>query len=206
MDTNPNSVPASQNQIVLVDSQLDSFDDPALTEPQQQTETLPELPADWLKFCENYLQDFNNTRAYLTVYPDSTRAAAYVSAFELLRKPRVSEYIRIRRTELEKNFKDRLWSMRERILQEYERLSFSDIRKFVEQGDSGVAAWKSWNELPDGATAAIQEITLDKGNWIRKVKFYSKTEALQNLATMAGMLSEEIKTQLNVQINVRHLY
>lgn len=187
-------------------SQLDSFDDPALTEPQQQTETLPELPSDWLKFCESYLQTFNATQSYMAAYPSCTRLSAGSTAFALLKQPRVAEYVRIKKLQADNEFKQQLWKLRPRILQEYQRLAFSRLEDLVSADCNGNPTFKATKDYTEDERGVISEVTIGRDGSVNKFKVHSKTEALRDLSTMAGMLSEEVKTQLNVQINVRHLY
>ena len=47
-------------------------------------------------FCEEYLLDFNGTRAYQTVYKKKNAASSGVDATKLLRKASVQEYLRVR--------------------------------------------------------------------------------------------------------------
>lgn len=45
------------------------------------------------RFCDEYLKDCNGTRAYMVAYPDSSEESAWSSASELLRNPKVKQYI-----------------------------------------------------------------------------------------------------------------
>ena len=46
-------------------------------------------------FIDEYVKNgFNGTQAYLSVYPNSSEEAAAVSASELLRNPKVKEYLK----------------------------------------------------------------------------------------------------------------
>ena len=50
-----------------------------------------------LKFCNEYLKDFNGSRAYKTTYGCKTDETAYVNASRLLRNAKVAQYIEERK-------------------------------------------------------------------------------------------------------------
>lgn len=51
-----------------------------------------------LKFCNEYLKDFNGSRAYKKAYPTcKTDETAYVNASKLLRNTKVAQYIEERK-------------------------------------------------------------------------------------------------------------
>ena len=54
---------------------------------------MKELTPKQKKFCQEYLKDFNGTRAYKTVYKVKSDKVAGVNASKLLGNTRVSEYL-----------------------------------------------------------------------------------------------------------------
>ena len=55
---------------------------------------LKELTEKQKAFCRAYIYDWNGTRAYKVAYPDvKTDNAAGVAAFDLLRNPKIQDYI-----------------------------------------------------------------------------------------------------------------
>ena len=54
---------------------------------------MKELTPKQKKFCQEYLKDFNGTRAYKTVYKVKSDKVAGVNASKLLGNARVSEYL-----------------------------------------------------------------------------------------------------------------
>jgi phage terminase small subunit len=50
-----------------------------------------------LKFCNEYLKDFNGSRAYKATYSCKTDETAYVNASRLLRNAKVAQYIEERK-------------------------------------------------------------------------------------------------------------
>jgi len=67
----------------------------------QSTENI-ELKIEYRIFCENYIYDWNATRAYRVAYPESSIPAAASSSYELLRKPEIKQYITAIQADLEK--------------------------------------------------------------------------------------------------------
>jgi len=50
-------------------------------------------PAKYILFVEDYLKDFNATRAYKTLHPNATQRTAEVEGSKYLRKPEVKAYL-----------------------------------------------------------------------------------------------------------------
>ena len=100
------------------------------------------------RFCDEYLIDFNGTRAYLTAYPACKSSnAAKTNACRTLGKPHVMAYI-------EKRMKDRerrTEITQDRVLQEYARIGLFDPRKLFH--DDGRP--KNISELDDDTAAAL---------------------------------------------------
>ncbi len=75
----------------------------------------------------------------------------------------------------------------ERVLQEYARIAFADLRRFADWGPEGLVL-KTTGALTDADTAAISEITTagaGSGNY--RVKLYDKKAALDAIARHLGM-------------------
>lgn len=134
------------------------------------------------RFCEEYLLDLNATAAALRAgykHPDNGR--------QLLTKTHVAEHIadlqakRSRRTEISAD----------RVLLEYARLAFSDMREFTVWGPEGVK-WKDSEGLSDDAAACVAEVaeTVSEGGRTRRFKLHSKTAALSDVAKHLGMFVE----------------
>ncbi len=75
----------------------------------------------------------------------------------------------------------------ERVLQEYARIAFADLRRFADWGPGGLVL-KTPEELSDEDAAAISEITTaGAGGGSCRVKLYDKKAALDAIARHLGM-------------------
>ena len=95
----------------------------------------------------------------------------------------------------------------DKILREYMRLGFSDIRKVVEWS-SGELTVKDLADLTPEVTASISEIsqiaTHRGGNLVStvlKVKLHSKTQALDSLSKYLNLFRDTVANN-NLQLNV----
>ncbi len=136
-------------------------------------------------FVAEYLVDLNATQAAIRAgYSEKTAGR---TGHENLKKPEIAEAIqeafeaRIERTEIKSD----------RVLMEYARLAFSDMRQFVEWDSTGVT-WKDSAELPEGAAACVSEVseTISEGGRTRRFKLHSKTGALQDLGKHLSLFVE----------------
>ena len=83
----------------------------------------------------------------------------------------------------------------ERVLQEYARIAFADLRRFADWGPDGLVL-KTPGALSDADAAAISEITTagaGSGNY--RVKLYDKKAALDAIARHLGMFVRPPKPQ-----------
>jgi len=140
-------------------------------------------------FCNEYLIDLNATRAAKRAgYSEDT---AYAIGWENLRKPEIQARIAKLREEMAKGFN----ITKERIIQEYSRLAFFDIRK-IHTIDG---ALKPITDLDDDSAAAIAgmevyEEKLDSDDpdeqivtgTVKKVKLANKIDALDSLVKVLG--------------------
>ncbi|HVC56397.1 MAG TPA: terminase small subunit [Stellaceae bacterium] len=74
----------------------------------------------------------------------------------------------------------------DRILTEYARIAFADLRHIVEWGADGIEI-KRPEELSDEDAAAISEIVPGAGSGHSRVKLYDKKAALDAIARHLGM-------------------
>jgi phage terminase small subunit len=139
-------------------------------------------------FCEEYVTDFNATRAYLAAGYKCTENAAAVSGSSLLRKPKIQQYLQ----QLQQERGNRLEITADRVLQEIAKVAFADLTDVVAfRGDE--VAVKKFDEIPEGVTSAIQGVTervLKDGSVVRAVKMHDKLRALDMLAMYLGVKSE----------------
>lgn len=137
-------------------------------------------------FCQHYITTNGNNATASALAAGYGPKGAKVRACELLKRDHVVRRIEFLRAQMQV----RRRRTREDILDEYEKLAFSDIR---DVGD------KTLEELENGVSAAIAELTTSEtiaeapGGKVtvsraRKVKLYDKKGALDSLAKMQGFL------------------
>jgi phage terminase small subunit len=156
-------------------------------------------------FALAYVDLGSGVEAYLKATGSTCkRDSAIQRGSELLQKPVVKERIEAIRRERERLLHERFQVTKERILQEYARIGFADIRSIIkwdgaspnpgEDGGAGnnVLVLTSSKEISDDVAAAISEISQsDKG--ALKIKLHSKLGALDSMAKHLGMFTEKVE-------------
>ena len=127
------------------------------------------------RFVEEYLIDMNATRA--AIRAGYSAKTAHVIGHENLSKPDVIGALNIKRAKLS----ERLEITQERILQEYARIGFSDLRKTIKP--DGVMMLPQ--EIDDDTAAAISSLEITDGQV--KIKVWDKPKALDAMAKHLGM-------------------
>lgn len=146
-----------------------------------------------IKFCQEYLLDFNGTRAYERAKGDTketkNRNSAGVLASRLLARKDIQEKLRELLKGPTKEYEINL----DRLLKELSTIAYSDIINFLEK-DPETGSWiiKELEELPRHLTPAIKKLTCtytDKG-YKQTIEMHSKEGALDLLSKYAGLASE----------------
>lgn len=148
-------------------------------------------------FVAEYLVDLNATQAAIRAGYSKKTAAS--QGQRLLRNVEISNALseaygaRIERTGI----------TADRVLEEYARLGFSDMRQFLSWDASGVL-WKDSEDLDEGAAACISEVseTISEGGRTRRFKLHSKTHALDKLAQHVKLFGDEKGGGVNVNVNI----
>lgn len=159
-------------------------------------------------FADQWLMDRNGTQAYKIAYPHTKKDnTAAVLSFQLLKKPRVAEYIKKR---LER-ISDKAEINVEWVLKKYKMLVEYSIADFFD--DKGKI--KPLSEIPKDKLYAVCGFKVNKiisakdseeiKTIIRELKFSDKKGALDSLAKHLGMFEKdnEQKNKLPIEINVR---
>lgn len=152
------------------------------------------LTAKQIKFCEEYLIDLNGTQA--AIRAGYSKNTAKEIAYENLTKPHIVTYLTQRQRELQ----EATGITPKRVLEEYAKVAFLDLRKFYTVDGS----LKSIHDLDDhsaGALAGVEtyeekiktdseseEITLGQ---TKKIKTYDKVKALDSLGRHLGLFRED---------------
>lgn len=154
-------------------------------------------------FVDEYILDFNGTRAYLAIPgTDCTERAASVAATRLLGKTNVQRAVQERIAAAGK--RAGLEVTKERILLELSRLAFFDIRKLY--NDDG--SMKAPHELDDDTAAALSsietvELTAGEGVVVghaKKPRAADKKASLELLMKHMGMLVEKVEVDATAEV------
>jgi len=161
-------------------------------------------------FCLAYVETGNASEAYRCAYnaammkPTSIR----VKASELMSDPRLLARVKELRAARQALMDERFIGLKERVLAEYEKIAFADIRRAVvwlgqliqeednpDGGDvlviknifSNAVRLISSEEIDDDTAAAIAEVSQSPTGGL-KVKMHSKPAALDAMARILGMV------------------
>mgnify|MGYP003407536533 FL=1 len=154
---------------------------------------MAELTSKQEMFCNEYLVDFNASRAARAAgYSEDTAGAI---GHENLRKPEIQARIQQLREITGKQFN----ITRERIAQEYSRLAFLDIRKAHDENGELIAI----KDLDDDTAAGIcgievSEMKIGENSigQLKKIKLADKRAALDSLVKLMGYAAPT-KTELD---------
>jgi phage terminase small subunit len=154
------------------------------------------LTAKQEKFCNEYLIDLNATQAAIRAgYSEKTAA---VIAAENLTKPNISQYIQ----EARQKSAEKAEISREKVINEYAKLAFFDIRKVLTV-DGGLKNTTEWDDDSAAAIARLEsydEKEPDSGmvlGTVRKIKVSDKRAALDSLCKVLGFNAPE-KSEIKV--------
>lgn len=147
-------------------------------------------------FCQEYLIDLNATQAAKRAgYSENS---AHDIGCDNLKKPDIVE----RLTELKQKRSIRTQITQDRVLQEYARLAYFDVRKLF--NDDG--SIKKLSELDDETAAAIIGVEVDEigvGNVVigttKKVKIADKKGSLDSIARHLGMFDDKLKFKATIE-------
>ncbi|WP_206517943.1 terminase small subunit [Sphingobacterium lactis] len=156
---------------------LANFSKVALTDKQQ-------------RFVEEYMVDLNATQAAIRAgYSQNT---AHSIGAENLIKPEIQEAIQKRKQELS----DQTGITAERVLKEYAKIAFSDIRELYTPDNN----LYDIRQLDDETAGAVMSVEVDvmsvQGMPVgetKKVKLYNKLTALEALGKHIGLFEKDNK-------------
>ncbi len=138
------------------------------------------------RFVAEYLIDLNATQAAIRAGYSAKTAQAIGS--ENLRKPLVAEAI-------EEGKRQQLESAglsAAKVLAEYRKLAFSDMRRLMTWGPDGMRL-KDSDDLSDDEAACVSEVsqTISKDGGSLKLKVHDKKGALDSIARHFGMFIDK---------------
>jgi len=182
----------------------------AMSKTEEQTDLFADCPTfntlspKHQDFVLAYLREYNITKAYQEVYPDSSYDAARSSGCYLLTIPNVKAAVDEVRPILHANMVADAQEIRE-FWSSVKRSNITDIIKFNEDGLTFV---KNSDELPRDVSRLIKEIRVNtkvsaKGDWTEseiKFKMHDAIKASKLLAQSHGMLVDKKETTLKGEI------
>lgn len=142
------------------------------------------------KFCQEYIYDWNASRAYRVAYPNVTNGSAEVAGCNLLRNIKIKAFIEL----IQKDIAKQVGISRSKVAKEYMKLAFNSIADLHN-------TWmtrKQFETLTSNQKACIQEIQTriakkhdeETGEMYRieelKIKLYDKKGALDSLTRFFG--------------------
>lgn len=155
-----------------------------------------------IRFCEEYVIDWNATRAYSVVYPNVNDNTARANSSRLLTKANIQAYI-----DSIKNDLSRLSGVTAlRNVQELAKIAYSNMMDYKEDWMSE----KEFNSLSEKQRACISEVqyiekTTKLGTEkIVKFKLHDKIKAIEVLNKMLGY-DAPVKTDNNSTITIKEL-
>lgn len=164
------------------------------------------------KFCDEYLLDFNATRAYRTAYPScKSDEVAKAAGSRLLTNVNVKQYIEERKQELKK----RITVTQEDVINQLARIAFGDIRKLynengglkdiqnIDDDTAPIIAGIETTEEFDGYGQDREQI-----GYTKKIKMADKTKALDLLGKYFGIYKDKVEVSqdkpFEVNINIKN--
>ena len=154
-------------------------------------------------FLQEYLVDFNATRAYQDSYKNSTYRTAGVESSRLLRNPRFKLH-------LDKALKERAESTRvdsSYVVEYLKGAAELDLEDFATIGQAGVEL-KEFKKIPKRIRKYCTEITASEskhGTIIVNFKVFSKEKAIEMLAKHTGTTKERIEHSGTIGVSLTDL-
>lgn len=155
-----------------------------------------DLKPEWRVFAENYVIDWDATKAYMKAYSSSNYEGSKASASRLLTNVNLKAYIE----HIQNNLAKLCGISAARNILELKKIAFTNITDFKK----GWMTEKDFDELTEDQKAALSEIQyIDKDTQfgsekIVKFKLHDKQKAIDMLNKMLGY-DAVIKTDLTSQ-------
>jgi len=151
------------------------------------------MTAKQIKFCQEYLVDFNATQAAIrSGYSEDTAGSI---GHENLKKPEIEGYI----AELQKDAANALQITREKVLSAWKSLAYYDARKFYDE-NGNLLAIQDLDEETAFALAGFEVIEEKGGDgmgnqiilgYTKKIKMSDRTKALEALTKYLGLFEKD---------------
>lgn len=136
-------------------------------------------------FCQEYIIDYNGTRAYSAAYGETDNGRCNSNARNLLKRKDIQDYIKELQTERNK----RLQITQDDVMRELAAVAFSNVCDYAEIGEDGKLKYIPTSEIDPSKQAAIMSIRQDK--YGMTIRMHDKLKALETYAKMAGYLIDK---------------
>lgn len=145
------------------------------------------------RFCDEYLIDLNATQAAIRAgYSEKT---AYSVGQRLLKHVEVQK--RIHKLKDKRSVRTQITA--DRVLEEYAKIAFSDIRRLYD----GDGTLKKVTELDDDTAACVIGLDVQEGALdVKKYKLADKKGALDSLGKHLGMFTDKVELSGGVEITM----
>jgi phage terminase small subunit len=143
------------------------------------------------KFIDEYIFDWNGTRAYQAAFPGSKYMSAAVEANRLLKNPKIIAYLE----EVQKNLEKTANISRLMVIREHQKIAFSSIARL----HNSWITRREFEDLTDQEKSSISELTtqtrmemggIDGEKPIQvdyvKIKLHDKIKSLEAISKMLG--------------------
>lgn len=146
------------------------------------------------RFCEEYIIDWNGTRAAIAAgYSEKT---AYSIGSENLRKPEIKDYI----AECKNKIEELAGVSKLRAIKQLSRMAFADISEAYND-DGTLKPLSQMSEDLKATFEGVETMTIGEVSEVQKLKIASKRGAIQDLAKMLGW-NEAEKIEHSGDINI----
>ncbi|OZI09596.1 hypothetical protein BWI93_03165 [Siphonobacter sp. BAB-5385] len=139
------------------------------------------------RFCDEYLIDLNGTQA--AIRAGYSLRTANEQAAQLLQRPHIKAYIEERKSQLNQQLENKYLINKERVLLEYARIAFADLRcYFNENGSLKEVVDLTEDEaaaLASSETEEMKEMGIPIGE-TKKIKLWDKLRALEGIRKVMG--------------------
>ena len=146
---------------------------------------MSKLSAKRQRFAEEYLVDLNGTQA--AIRAGYATIGAKVTASRLLTDANVQQAVQTGRARLS----ERTDVTVERVIEEYRRIAFADLRNLVAVVGGDVVITDT-DDLTDEQAASLAEVSATKDGV--RIKTHSKIAALDSLAKHLGLFAADNKS------------
>lgn len=160
------------------------------------------LTAKQQAYAEARISGLEPSAAYRVAYAadNMTPKAISVEAARLEKHPSVSLAITSAQSRVLQKVEQRTAVSVSRVVEEYARIAFADMRRFASVGPGGVSLVSSdeWTDDDAAAVAEVSESTSKEGGSIR-FKLHNKVSALDSIAKHLGMFVERHEVDVTVR-------